>query len=171
MNMTIKDFCKKHHACKDGVDWALENCETMNDVFDTAKPDWLIWVATRSGVLSDKDLRLFACWCVRRVWHLLTDERSKNAVIVAEKYAVGEATKKELTVAHAAAAFAAYSSAALANDAACAAAYSAAADAANAAASSAAFAYAASSAADTKKVQAKYLRDNCEPDFEILKDK
>lgn len=58
-----------------------------------------IWAATREGILDDRTLRLFACKCVREIWHLLTDERSRNAVEVAEKYANGEATYKELSVA------------------------------------------------------------------------
>ena len=48
---------------------------------------------------NDKTLRLFACWCVRQIWPLLTDERSRNAVDVAEKYANGEATSEELAAA------------------------------------------------------------------------
>ena len=48
---------------------------------------------------NDKTERLFACWCVRQVWHLLKDERSRNAVEVAEKYANGLATVDELTAA------------------------------------------------------------------------
>ena len=49
---------------------------------------------------NDRNLRLFACWCVREYcWDKLTDERSKNAVIVSEKYANGEATKDELDAA------------------------------------------------------------------------
>lgn len=66
-------------------------------------PEDRIWAATREGILDDSTLRLFACRCVREVWHLLTDERSRHAVEVAERYAVGEATEEELAAAGAAA--------------------------------------------------------------------
>ena len=104
--MTIKNFCKKHNACKDGLDWALSTgCQTMSELWlrDDIKPEWRIWIATRPGVMSDRDLRLFSCWCVRQVWHLLADERSRNAVEVAERYAMGEAAIDELDAASAAA--------------------------------------------------------------------
>lgn len=48
---------------------------------------------------NDKTARLFACWCVRQIWHLLKDERSKNAIEVAEKFANGKATQEELEAA------------------------------------------------------------------------
>ena len=98
-----------------------------------------IWAATREGILDDKTLRLFACKCVRRVWHLLTDDRSRKAVEVAERYAIGEATDDELTSASSAAWFAA-------RDAALAAARAAALDAARAAALAAAWAAASAAA-------------------------
>jgi hypothetical protein len=93
---TIESFCDRHEACADGKKWALDNCSTMCDVWERAKPEYLVWIATRDGVIDDKTMRLFACWCVRQVWHLLDDERSRNAVVVSEKFANGVATKEEL---------------------------------------------------------------------------
>lgn len=96
---SIEAFCKQHGACIKGREWALANCKDMAEAWDKAKPEWLIWIATRDGVLDDRTLRLFACWCARQVWHLLTDERSRNAVEVAERYANGAATGNELAAA------------------------------------------------------------------------
>ena len=107
----LKTWLEHHNACSDGVEWATANCATMQDVWDTAKPEWLIWIATRRGTLTPQMQRKFACWCVRQIWHLLTDERSKNAVIVAEKHADGMATDAELAAARAAARDAAWDAA------------------------------------------------------------
>ena len=44
----------------------------------------------------DRLARLYACWCVRQVWHLLKDERSRAAVEIAELFANGNAGESEL---------------------------------------------------------------------------
>ena len=121
----IAEFCDQFGACREGREWGVANCKDMAEAWQTLKPEWLIWVATRKGVLDDCSLRLFACWSVRQVWHLLTDQRSKNAVEVAERFARGEAMREELTAAWDAAwdaARDAWDAACAARDAACAAA-------------------------------------------------
>src|SRR5438105_15548485 len=45
---------------------------------------------------SARKLRLFACACVRRVWHLLADPRSRRAVEAAEAFADGRCSVREL---------------------------------------------------------------------------
>jgi hypothetical protein len=100
---TIEQFCDHHDACSEGREWAIANCKDLTEVWQTANPEWLIWVATRPGVLPDKELRLFAVFCARSIEHLLTDDRSRNAIDVAERFANGEATDDELVTAREAA--------------------------------------------------------------------
>jgi hypothetical protein len=160
----------------------------MQEAWEKAPdPSWVIWIATRRGVLTDRELRLFAVWCARQVQHLLTDPRSINAIDVAERYANGEATDEELAAAGAAAGAAASAAAsaaaraaasAAARDAAWAAAWAAAwtaswtaawtadRDAARAADRAAAWAAASSASWDTaSSAQAEWLRNNTQPNF------
>ena len=173
---TIEDFCDIHNACSKGRTWAIANCSTMQEAWDKAPdPSWVIWMATRQGVLTDRELRLFAVWCVRQAQHLLTDPRSVSTIDVAERYANGEATDGELTAARTAASVAAWTSASVAARAAARAAAWAAArtaasvaasGAANAAASAAAIAAANAAAnAAARTAQAQWLRDNTKPNF------
>ena len=49
---------------------------------------------------SRRKLTLFACSCVRQIWHLLKDERNKQAIIAAENYVDGLISKKEMQQAY-----------------------------------------------------------------------
>lgn len=73
----------------------------MQEAWDTTKPEWVVWIATRQGVLTDRELRLFAVWLARQTKP--EDLRSTDAIDVAERFAVGGATREELCVASSAA--------------------------------------------------------------------
>ena len=149
--MKTKEFLKQHSACTRGAKWALAIGDDMADVWDALieqeKLGWLLWTATRPGVFPESVLRKLACRFVRetpladgrKVWDLLTDERSRIAVEVAEAYADGKATDGELQAAEAAAYAAARATAYAAARAACATAYAAAEAAADDAAYDAAY--------------------------------
>ena len=97
-----------------------------------------LW-ALRTVEGFDREKRLFAVWCARQVEHLLTDQRSRDALDVADRFARGRATREELDAA-------AY----------------AAADAAAYAATDAAYAAPAYAAADADAAQSAEFRRVCE---------
>jgi hypothetical protein len=76
------------------------------------------WAFTRKGIMDDKTLRLFAVKCARQVQHLMKDQRSINALDVAERYANGLANDEELAAAREAAWEAAWEARAAAREAA-----------------------------------------------------
>ncbi len=63
--------------------------------------EWLVCTLPDSMLLflggraSARQLRLFACACVRRIWHLLSDARSREVVEVTERHVEGRASRLE----------------------------------------------------------------------------
>jgi hypothetical protein len=163
------EFCDLTDPCPEGREWALANCQDMGEAWATARPDWLVWIATRPGVLDDRTLRRFAVWSARQAQHLMTDPRSLAALDVAERHAEGHATDEELAAAWDAARDAARDAAGAAQAARATArataraAALAATLAARAAARAAAWAAAWAAALDA---QAAWLRANATPDWE-----
>ena len=70
----------------------------ITTILDSNGLDDAIW-CLRTVEGYDREIRLYAVWCARQVQHLLKDQRSLNALDVAERYANGEATEAELTAA------------------------------------------------------------------------
>lgn len=109
--MKTKSFFHKYYTYKELATWALSISDDMADVWNAlikeGKHEWLVWTATQSEVFPDAVLRKLACRFVREtpiggdrtVWDLLTDERSRKAVEIAEAYVDGKATDAELYVA------------------------------------------------------------------------
>ena len=69
---------------------------SFKSILDSNGLDDAIW-ALRS--IDAPEARLFAVRCVRQIQHLISDERSLNALDVSEMYAVGNATSEELSAA------------------------------------------------------------------------
>ena len=107
--LTWADFAK-HEPCYNPAEKYGEWQGTILDLMQHPNIPALdkIWAFTREGIVDDKTLRLFAVGCARRVQHLMKDQRSLDALGVAERYANGEATEDELAVARAAAWYAAF---------------------------------------------------------------
>ena len=140
--LTWADFAK-HKPCYNPAEkygeWEGTILDLMQHPGIPAKDK--VWAFTREGITDNKTLRLFAVACARRVQHLLKEQRSTNAIDVAERYANGNATKEELAAASDAASDAAWAAASdAASDAARYAAGAAASDAASDAAWAAAWA-------------------------------
>jgi len=93
--------------CSDGWEKLLKNLGktkaddeplSMLEILNSNGFDDAVW-CLRACEGVDKEARLFAVKCARRVQHLMTDPASIDALDVAERYAHGKATKHELAAA------------------------------------------------------------------------
>ena len=93
------EYLKSIDACTTAIEW--QEGKDIETVWNTCeRGDWMIWLLVNSkNEVTDRELRLIAVKCARRVQHLMTDQISINALDVAERYANGEATYEELTAA------------------------------------------------------------------------
>ena len=64
-------------------------------ILDSNGLDDALW-CLRAVEGYDREIRLYAVWCARQVQHLMKDQRSLDALDVAEQYALGKATDAEL---------------------------------------------------------------------------
>ena len=87
------------------VDYSATISEFINEYTDKVKnKEDIIWAVCHNDYMTDRDLRLFAVWCVREALKLVDpDPRSVEACNVAERFANGNATDEELAAAWAAA--------------------------------------------------------------------
>lgn len=67
-------------------------------ILDSNGLDDAIW-CLRAVESHDKEIRLYSVWCARQVQHLMTDQRSIDAIDASERFANGEATQEELDAA------------------------------------------------------------------------
>jgi hypothetical protein len=70
---------------------------TEQEWLDSADPCVMLDFLQARGDIPERKIRLFTAACCRRIWPLLTDERSRRTVEVLEKYADGMAGADELS--------------------------------------------------------------------------
>ena len=104
---TTLNKIRKHEPCTSGWEKLLtylgktkadDEPLAITTILDSNGLDDALW-CLRAVDGYDKEIRLFAVWCARQVQHLMKDQRSIDALDVAERYANGEATEAELAVA------------------------------------------------------------------------
>ena len=94
----LKEFLKKHEACKSGFDFAKDL--TLKQFLNTCqRGDWILWLFVRMNPDSLRELTLAKGHCANTVRELMEDERSTKAVDVAIAFGEGRATRKELDAA------------------------------------------------------------------------
>ena len=166
MIYTTLNKIRDHSPCEEGWSKLLKNLgKTKADdeplalvvILDSNGLDDTLW-CLRTVPEHNKLWRLYAVWCARQVQHLMTDQRSIDALDVAERHATGQASDSELAAARDAARAAARDSAwDAARAAAWAAAWAAARDSAWDAAWAAAWAAARDSAWDAQTARLREL--------------
>lgn len=108
----FEKFLIDKDACEDAQIFCKG--KSLKEAWDTTdRGDWMLWLMENSeNKVTDKQYRLIAVKCARRVQHRMKDQRSIDALDVAERYANGQATDDELKAAWAAWAAAAWEAAA-----------------------------------------------------------
>jgi hypothetical protein len=110
----ILKWLKRHDACSEGYSYSNQFTDPEKWWNSFNRGDWMLWVIwrciDRRDEVSLRKLTLVKARCAKLVLHLMTDERSRNAVEVAEQFGLGNVTRQELN----AAADAAYAAAAYA---------------------------------------------------------
>ena len=104
---TTLNKIRAHHPCRDGWEKLLRGLGKTQADDDPLWIDQILDCNSLSDALwclravegCDREIRLYAVWCARRVQHLMVGARSIAALNVAERHARGEASDEELEAA------------------------------------------------------------------------
>ena len=100
-----KEFTAKDSERESYIKFAHKDSISLKQILDSNGLDDALWAlrACEQTREMQRASRLFAVWCARQLQHLMTDQRSLNALDVAERHAHGDATDEELAAARGAA--------------------------------------------------------------------
>ena len=107
MSEPLNDLLIRLGACDEAKVWAATQPDLATAWRNCRRADWMLWLLDTMKYDDPQNYRLIACAFVRetplangqKVWDLLTDPRSRNAVEVAERFAIGNATEQDLIAA------------------------------------------------------------------------
>lgn len=97
-----KEFTEADGDRETHIQYKHDDPVSLEDIAKNNGLEDALW-ALRCVEGVDRDARLYAVWCARQVQHLTKDQRSIDALDVAEKYANGKANDEELSLARVAA--------------------------------------------------------------------
>jgi len=109
MNITLNQI-RAHNPCKTGWETLLRGRQKtaaddvefpFTDILESNGLDDTIWCLQCLGEKHSGCIRKYAVWCARQVQHIMTDQRSLDALDVVERHADGLATAAELAAAKA----------------------------------------------------------------------
>jgi hypothetical protein len=107
---TTLNKIRSHSPCASGWERLLKNLQktkaddeplALTTILESNDLDDALW-CLRAVDGHEREMRLYAVDCARSVQHLMTDQRSLDALDVAERFANGLATQAELAAARAA---------------------------------------------------------------------
>jgi hypothetical protein len=104
--MKLSALLKRLDACAEARTWAKTQPDLQTAWANCQRGDWMLWLLARTTLdQDDPRLRLMACDFAEAVLHLVPagEDRPRRAIDMARKFAHGEATREEMSVARAAA--------------------------------------------------------------------
>ena len=90
----MKEILIKLNACRGAIEWVGDRT-IEQAVADCHRGDWLLWLASKLEI-DRRKITLAKGLCANTVRHLMTDDRSKNAVDAAIAYGKGDIGEEEL---------------------------------------------------------------------------
>ena len=95
--MKAIEVIKKYDPCQGVINW-LGDRTIEEMVNECERGDWLLWLAKHAGV-DLKKITLAKGLCAKQVKHLMTDQRSRDAVDAAISFGKEELSREELDAA------------------------------------------------------------------------
>lgn len=102
----LDSLLKRIGACEDAREWAKTQPDLQTAWANCKRSDWMLWLLSKTTVdKNDPRFRIIACDFAEAVLYLVPEgeNRPRKAIEVVRRFALGEATRKELADARAAA--------------------------------------------------------------------